>query len=142
MGILKRKEGDYYKGEFLNGKRHGFGEMKRGGVTYIGNFIEDVLDGWVNVLKEKREYKCFFENGLEDKNKSELIKWIIFINGNTKNYLFFKFRIEAKISRYRRNEFTQRDLKKIQTYINILLSGSKYIEISEIGKSDKIMWKN
>lgn len=93
-------------------------------------------------MKEKREYKCFFENGIEDKNKSELIKWIIFINGNTKNYLFFKFRIEAKISRYRRNEFTQRDLKKIQTYINILLSGSKYIEISEIGKSDKIMWKN
>lgn len=74
LGILKRKEDDYYKGEFLNGKRHGFGEMKRGGVTYIGNFIEDVLDGWVNVLKEKREYKCFFENGLEDKNKSELIK--------------------------------------------------------------------
>jgi hypothetical protein len=93
-------------------------------------------------LKEKREYKCFFENGVEDKNKSELIKWIIFINGNTKNYLFFKFWIEAKIPRYRRNESTQRDFKKIQMYIYILLSGTKYIEISEIGESDKIMWKN
>ncbi|CAK68602.1 unnamed protein product (macronuclear) [Paramecium tetraurelia] len=73
-GVYIRSLGDYYEGDFKEGQRHGKGTLKRDGIIYQGNYIEGLLDGWVQMTQEKRIFKCFFEKGEEDKNKRSLVQ--------------------------------------------------------------------
>ncbi|CAD8209023.1 unnamed protein product [Paramecium pentaurelia] len=73
-GVYIRSLGDYYEGEFKQGQRHGKGTLKRDGITYQGNFIEGKLNGWVQMMEDKRIFKCYFEIGEEDKNKRYLVQ--------------------------------------------------------------------
>ncbi|CAD8112068.1 unnamed protein product [Paramecium primaurelia] len=73
-GVYIRSLGDFYEGEFKQGQRHGKGTLKRDGITYQGNFVEGKLNGWVQMIQDKRIYKCYFEIGEEDKNKRQLVQ--------------------------------------------------------------------
>ncbi|CAD8162137.1 unnamed protein product [Paramecium octaurelia] len=73
-GVYIRSLGDYYEGDFKQGQRHGKGTLKRDGIIYQGNYIEGKLDGWAQMTQEKRIFKCFFEQGVEDLNKRQLVQ--------------------------------------------------------------------
>ncbi|CAD8125759.1 unnamed protein product [Paramecium sonneborni] len=73
-GVYIRSLEDYYVGYFKQGKEHGQGTLKKEGVIYQGNFIQGKLDGWVQMTQDRKIYKCFFQQGIEDQNKRILIK--------------------------------------------------------------------
>ena len=108
------KNGDYYIGQILEGKKHGKGILyyKNGNIKYDGDFISDKFEGDGKYIYENGEY--YIGQWLDGKKHGKGI--LFYRDGNIKNdgdFLYDKYKINEKDVLY--------IFKDIKYYINQLL---------------------